>query len=165
MEYSRHQDTGRWFTTKPVGVVSALLLTCVAAITVAEYRYEHATEIQQTFLPVYMKSVLASKIGLSDGPYELPALIPSGGAHQSRARYRHHDVAAWLQIAVFDGKRLRDLFEPIAWWIAPVAGISLVLGLQLDSRRRRTQRQGRWIKGIESVTPSEFTRRINRGEW
>ncbi len=163
MEQSRHPDAGVWFQTRPVGLISALLVTLAVTGAVAQYQYAKAPELQQEYLKLYIRSTIAAQIGIPEGTYALT--VRDGIITPRPAIYRHWAMAAWLKAAIFDGQSLTNLALPLLRVTGATALVMLLLGIWMDRKRARTRRQGRWVKGVESVTPREFTRRIHGGNW
>ncbi len=163
MEQSRHRDAGVWFQTRPVGLISAVLVTLAVTAAVAQYQYAKAPELQQAYLKLYIRSTMAAEMGIQEGTYALT--VRDGIITPQPARYRHWAMAAWLKAAIFDGQSLTDLAMPLLQVAGAVLLVMLPLGIWMDRTRARARRHGRVLRGPEYVSTREFTKRITRGQW
>jgi hypothetical protein len=78
--WGRLDTAGTWPNPKPVRTLAACLLAIVSAVAVGDYRYHAATPLQQLYLPVYLRSTIASHIGFrAVGRYQLLTLLDRRG--------------------------------------------------------------------------------------
>jgi len=79
--WGRVDNAGTWPNRRPVWTLAALLLALISGLGVAEYRYTEAwTPLQRFYLAAYLRSALASDVGLSrSGRYRLLTIVSRRG--------------------------------------------------------------------------------------
>jgi hypothetical protein len=89
--WGRVDNAGTWPNGRPVWTFVALLLALMSGIGVAEYRYTEAwTPLQRFYLTAYLRSALASQVGLTrSGRYRLLTIV---GRHGRVLALDDHDV-------------------------------------------------------------------------
>ncbi|MEQ1871103.1 MAG: type IV secretion system DNA-binding domain-containing protein [Vicinamibacterales bacterium] len=74
--WGRQASAGTWITTRPVGVLAALLMSAVSVVAVAQYRYAQWTPLQQFYLAPYVRSTLLLRVGLTrPGTYAVLTVV------------------------------------------------------------------------------------------
>src|SRR3984893_4561686 len=78
----------------------------------------------------------------------------------STDRYDPRALHTFLLTWIYQGRRLRDLAWPPLARVLGVLVLGLLLTIPQDAQRALAWLQGRWLRGLELVTPGTFTRRL-----
>ena len=167
-------------TRVPVGfILGACLAVAAAPLTYKTWRH-FQTPLESFYLGAYLKaSVMPSRTLLSGRPLlhrfyivtvnghdATPGTLPATMAGFSS---RFVDVqpsafAQWLRAAIYQGETPGDLIAaPLIVW-ASLAAVFLIAGGIFDFHRRRKAREGKQLRGPESMTVTQFNRTIPRKE-
>ena len=122
-EWGRQPSAGTWITTRPVGALTALLLSAVGLVAVGQYRYAQWTPLQRFYLAPYVRSALLLHVGVTR-PGTYGVLTVSQGAKARLA------VDADVEPLVSSGAASDDAR---AFRVAPAAAAAGVRALTLAS--------------------------------